>query len=134
MPAPNIQPFLHRANSPIEIPEQAAIVPGPGRVLIRVAKDVEGKYGSLIIPVTERGDRKFYGRVEALSPTSVDDGIEDEEERWLNTGDLVFFGKFSGTELQINRESYIICREADILGIVKDANAINQLMEAQEDG
>lgn len=131
MPAPNVATFLHRANSPIEIPEQATIVPAPGRILIRLARETEGKYGTIILPPSPT-ERRFYGRVEAVTTYALEDGL-DLDEPWLKVGDLVFFGKFVGTELQINREAYIICKETDILGIVRNANEILVLEEEVTD-
>lgn len=101
----------------IVIPEDAVVDPGPGRVLVRVASSVEGKYGPLVLPAT--GDeKKFFGRIESL-PTHYVDGL-DEQNAWLEVGDLVFFGKYSGTMLQINRDSFIICKETDILARVRN--------------
>lgn len=116
-PAETAAAYLHRAKSPIEIPEFAEITPAPGRVLVRLAKDEGGYYGKIFLPPSPF-EKRYFGEVESVSNYAVEDGI-DVDEPFVKAGDLVFFGKFAGTELDLNREKYIICREQDILGIIK---------------
>lgn len=107
-----------RAEEAIEIPEEATVDPGPGRVLVRIARSTEGRYGQIILPLQE-GKAQFYGRVEAIPSFDVDDLDEGLSEGWLQVGDIVIFGKYSGTQLDINRQTFVICRETDILARIR---------------
>lgn len=108
-----------RAEEAIEIPEDALIDPGPGRILVRVASSREGKYGSLILPSFE-GKAQFYGRVERIAGVMEADPDAELSMSWLEVGDLVIFGKYSGTQLTVNRDTFIICRETDVLARIRD--------------
>ncbi len=37
----------------------------------------------------------------------------------VRTGDIVFYGKYSGTDVEVNGEKFVILREADILGVLE---------------
>ncbi len=45
--------------------------------------------------------------------------VKVSEPKEIKTGDTVLYGKYSGTEIKINDEEYLIMNEADVLGIVK---------------
>jgi co-chaperonin GroES (HSP10) len=57
--------------------------------------------------------------VEAIASTAELTEEFPEPDSWLAVGDIVIFGKYSGTELTINRDKFIICRETDILARIR---------------
>ena len=87
------------------------------RVVIRRAEgDIKSK-GGIIIPDTAK-EKPQEGEVIAVGP-----GSRDENGKLMpldvKAGDLVLFGKWSGTEVKIDGEDLLIMKETDIMGIVE---------------
>ena len=85
------------------------------RVLIRVLDSEEKTSGGIIIPDTAK-EKPQEGEVVAVGP-----GAKSEDGKILSmdvkVGDIVLFGKWSGTEVKIDGTEYSIMKESDILGI-----------------
>jgi chaperonin GroES len=91
------------------------------RVVIRRAEgDIKSK-GGIIIPDTAK-EKPQEGEVIAAGP-----GSRDESGKLMpldvKAGDVVLFGKWSGTEVKIDGEDLLIMKEADIMGIVEKSTA-----------
>jgi len=86
------------------------------RVLVRRLEPEEVKRGGIIIPDTAK-EKPQEGEVVAVGKGKV---LEDGSVRPLDVkeGDRVLFGKYSGTEVNIGDEEYLIMREEDILGVL----------------
>ena len=69
--------------------------------------------GGIIIPDTAKKERPIEGKVLA-----VGQGTKDEE-MVLKVGDKVLYGKYSGTEVELDGESFLIMRQSDVLAVVK---------------
>lgn len=82
------------------------------KLVVRPIAEGERKVGSLVIPDTAK-ERPSMGVVVAVS---VDIGVNDE----LHEGDRVVYGKYSGHELTIDEQSYVILKESDILTIIHE--------------
>ncbi len=87
------------------------VKPLADRVLIAPAP-AEEKVGGIIIPDTAK-EKPLRGKVIA-----VGNGTKDEE-MMLKEGDEVLYGKYSGTELEFDGETYLIMRQSDVLAVVK---------------
>jgi len=86
------------------------------RVLIRPLKEKEVKKGGIIIPDTAK-EKPQEGKVIAVGPGNLlDSGKRAAPD--VKKGDRVLYGKYSGTEVKIDDQEYLILREADILAIV----------------
>ena len=87
------------------------------RVLIRVLDSEEKTSGGIIIPDTAK-EKPQEGEVVAVGP-----GAKSEDGKILSmdvkVGDIVLFGKWSGTEVKIDGTEYSIMKESDIMGIAK---------------
>ena len=81
------------------------------RVLILPTAAEEVTMGGIIIPDTAK-EKPLRGTVKA-----VGHGTKDEE-MVLKEGDVVLYGKYAGTELEIEGEKYLIMRQSDVLAIV----------------
>ena len=86
------------------------------RVVIRRAEgDLKSK-GGIIIPDNAK-EKPQEGEVIAIGP-----GSRDESGKLVpldvKTGDLILFGKWSGTEVKIDGEDLIIMKESDVLGVL----------------
>ncbi len=85
------------------------------RVLVKVAQADETTKGGIIIPDTAK-EKPQEGEVVAVGDGQLKpDG--DRIPMTVKVGDTVLFGKYSGTEIKIDGEEYMIMREDDILGV-----------------
>ncbi len=87
------------------------IKPLADRVLIKPAPAEEKTQSGIIIPDTAK-EKPQKGSVVAVGPGTKD------EKLTVKVGDVVLYGKYSGTELQFDGEDYLIMKESDILAIV----------------
>ncbi|OQY71376.1 MAG: co-chaperone GroES [Ignavibacteriales bacterium UTCHB2] len=86
------------------------------RVVVKPAAAEEKTAGGIILPDTVK-EKPVEGNVVAVGPGKVaDDGKAIKME--VKVGDRVLYGKYSGTEVTINGEEYLIMRESDIFGIL----------------
>ena len=87
------------------------------RVLIEVLDSEEKTAGGIIIPDTAK-EKPQEGKVVAIgSGSRSEDGKIVPLD--VKVGDIVLFGKWSGTEVKIDGKEYSIMKESDIMGIAK---------------
>ena len=86
------------------------IKPLADRVLV-IPAPAEEKVGGIIIPDTVK-EKPLRGKVVA-----VGNGTKDEE-MVLKAGDEVLYGKYAGTELELDGEKYLIMRQSDVLAVI----------------
>ncbi len=92
------------------------IKPLSDRVIVKANDSEEKKQGGIIIPDTAK-EKPQEGDIVAVGPGKINDaGTKVEME--VKKGDRVLYGKYSGTEVTIDGEEYLIMRESDILAIV----------------
>jgi chaperonin GroES len=86
------------------------------RVLVRRVAEESKTAGGIIIPDTAK-EKPQRGEIVATGKGRV---TEDGKVTPLDVkvGDRILFGKYSGTELKLNGEEYLMMREEDILGIM----------------
>ena len=87
------------------------IKPLADRVLILPAPAEEKTIGGIIIPDTAK-EKPLKGEVIATG-----NGTKDEE-MILKNGDTVLYGKYSGTEVELEGKKYLIMRQSDVLAIL----------------
>lgn len=87
------------------------IKPLHDRVLVEPAAAEETTAGGIIIPDTAK-EKPQKGTIVAVGPGKKD------EPTTVSIGDNVLYGKYSGTELQVEGKDYLMMRESDILAIV----------------
>ncbi len=97
----------------------AKFTPLHDRVLVRRVEEAETTRGGIIIPDTAK-DKPQEGEIIAVGKGKIN---EEGKVRPLDVkdGDRVLFGKYSGTEIKIDGEDFIIMREEEILGILTGA-------------
>ena len=92
------------------------IKPLADRVVIKPSPSEEKTRGGLFVPDTAK-EKPVVGEVVAVGPGKIaDDGKKIMPE--VKVGDKVLYGKYSGTEVTVEGEEYLIMREADIYAIV----------------
>ncbi len=87
------------------------VKPLADRVLILPNPAEEKTAGGLFIPDTAK-EKPLAGKVVAVGPGTKEVQME------VKVGDEVLYGKYAGTELQIEGESYLIMKQNDILAII----------------
>ena len=89
------------------------------RILIKRVEEKETVKGGIIIPDTAK-EKPQEGEVIA-----VGGGKKTEEGKVIpldvKAGDRILFGKYSGTEIKIDEQEYLIIREDEVLGIIESA-------------
>jgi len=93
------------------------IKPLQDRILVKRLEEKETKKGGIIIPDSAK-EKPQEGEV-----VSVGKGKSNDEGKVfpldVKAGDRILFGKYSGTEIKIDGEEFLIMREEEVLGIVK---------------
>lgn len=92
------------------------------RVVVRRTDEEQKTSGGIIIPDTAK-EKPIQGEVVAVGPGSRNEKGEVTPLD-VKAGDLVLYGKWSGTEIKIDGEDYLIMKESDILGIIKGKASI----------
>lgn len=93
------------------------IRPLQDRILVQRLAEEEKTKGGIIIPDTAK-EKPAEGKVVAVGNGKLgDDGKRIPLE--IKKGDNILFGKYSGTEVTIESEEYLIMREDDILGVIE---------------
>lgn len=92
------------------------IKPLSDRILVKPAEAEEKTASGIIIPDTAK-EKPMKGEVVAVGKGKVtEDGKEIKPE--LKVGDKVLYGKYSGTEITVEGEEYLIMRESDVYAII----------------
>jgi chaperonin GroES len=91
------------------------------RVLVRRIEGEEKTKGGLIIPDTAK-EKPSEGEVVAVGEGARKDSGELIAPA-VKAGDRILFGKWSGTEVKLDGEDYLIMKESDILGIIVSSSA-----------
>ena len=93
------------------------IVPLSDRVVVRALEEAELMRGGLYIPDTVK-EKPQQGEIMAVGPGKVSDQ-GDRIAPDVKAGDKVLYGKYSGTEVTVDGEQYLILRESDVLAVLK---------------
>ncbi len=95
------------------------IKPLADRVVVKPVEEAETVKGGIIIPDTAK-EKPMQGEVVEVGPgRTSEEGKKTPME--VKKGDKVLYGKYSGTEVSISGEDYLIMREADIFGVIQDS-------------
>jgi len=86
------------------------------RVLVKRIEEKEVVKGGIIIPDTAK-EKPMEGEVVAAGPGKITDA-GNRAGMDVKAGDRVLFGKYSGTEIKIDGQEYLIMREDEILAVV----------------
>jgi chaperonin GroES len=87
------------------------------RILVQRVKEEEKTKGGIIIPDTAK-EKPVEGKVIAVGKGK----LSEEGKRIpldVKNGDRILFGKYSGAEVKIEGEEYLIMREDDVLGVIE---------------
>jgi chaperonin GroES len=87
------------------------------RIIVQRIDEGEQKVGGIIIPDTAK-EKPQQGKVIAVGKGKVEkDGKVTPLD--VKAGDLILFGKYSGQEIKLDGEEYLIMREEEVLGVLE---------------
>ena len=92
------------------------VKPLADRLLIKRVDEAESKKGGIIIPDTAK-EKPMEGEVVEVGPGRFEEGKRIALE--VKKGDRILYGKYSGTEVSISGEEYLIMRESDIFAVIQ---------------
>jgi chaperonin GroES len=91
------------------------------RIIVQRIEEGEQKIGGIIIPDTAK-EKPQQGKVIAAgSGKTKDDGKRQPLD--VKAGDLILFGKYSGQEIKLDGEEYLIMREDEVLAVLENGGA-----------
>ena len=94
----------------------AKVRPLHDRIIVQRIEESEQKVGGIIIPDTAK-EKPQQGKVIAVGAGKVkEDGTRQPLD--VKAGDTILFGKYSGQEIKLEGEEYLIMREEEILGVL----------------
>ena len=94
-----------------------AIKPLDDRVVIEQCAAEETTDGGIVLPDSAQ-EKPQMGKVVAAGPGRLLDSGE-RGKLGVKKGDVVYYGKYAGTEVKIDGGDFVICRESDILAVVE---------------
>ena len=87
------------------------------RVIVKQQEAEQKTKSGIFLPDAAK-EKPTTGKVIAVGPGKLDDNGKPME-LGLRAGDTVYYGKYSGTEVEVNGEKFVILRESDILGVLE---------------
>jgi chaperonin GroES len=96
--------------------KKVKIRPLDDRVVVQPFEAEERTTGGIVLPDSAR-EKPQQGKVVATGPGKLLEKTGERGKMELKVGDRVFYGKYSGTEVEIDGEDYVILRESDVLAV-----------------
>ena len=93
------------------------VKPLADRVVVKALEEQEQMRGGLYIPDTAK-EKPQQGEVVAVGPGKFDERGGQRIPMDVKVGDKILYGKYSGTEVTVDGEQYLILRESDVLAVV----------------
>jgi chaperonin GroES len=91
------------------------------RIIVRRIEEGEQKIGGIIIPDTAKEKPQQGKVISAGAGKSKDDGKRVPLD--VKAGDTILFGKYSGQEIKLDGEEYLIMREDEVLAVLEGGEA-----------
>jgi chaperonin GroES len=87
------------------------------RVIVKQTEAEEKTKSGIFLPDAAK-EKPTKGKVVSVGPGRLDDNGKPMEIP-VRTGDTVYYGKYSGTEVEVDGQKFVILREQDILGVLE---------------
>ena len=95
------------------------------RVVVRRIKEDQKTAGGIIIPDTVQ-EKPQEGEVISIGPGAIDENTGKRTPLEVKPGDMVLFGKWSGSEVKVDGEELLIMKESDIMGVLEGRKALKK--------
>jgi chaperonin GroES len=87
------------------------------RVIVKQSEAEERTASGIVLPDSAK-EKPTKGKVISVGPGKLDDNGK-RHDVGVRTGETVYYGKYSGTDVEVNGEKFVILRESDILGVLE---------------
>ena len=87
------------------------------RVIVKQSQAEEKTKSGILLPDSAK-EKPTKGKVIAVGPGKVGDNGK-RQELGVKTGETIYYGKYSGTDVEVEGEKFVILRESDILGVLE---------------
>jgi chaperonin GroES len=87
------------------------------RVIVKQSEAEEKTASGIVLPDTAK-EKPTKGKVVAVGPGKLDDKGTRHAVA-VKVGDSVYYGKYAGTDVEVNQEKFVILRESDLLGVLE---------------
>ena len=101
---------------PTATAKKLKIRPLDDRVVVEPFEAEERTAGGIVLPDTAR-EKPQQGKVIATGPGKLLEKTGERGKMSLKVGDAVFYGKYTGTEIELDGDKYVILRESDVLAV-----------------
>jgi chaperonin GroES len=101
---------------PTATAKKIKIRPLDDRVVVEPFEAEERTRGGIVLPDTAR-EKPQQGKVIAAGPGKLLEKSGERGQMSLKVGDVVFYGKYTGTEIELEGDKYVILRESDVLAV-----------------
>ncbi len=120
MTAHNLQTIATTHNHTIDGVHSMNARPLHDRIIVQRLEEGEQKIGGIIIPDSAK-EKPQQGKVISVGAGKVkDDGKRIPLD--VKAGDVILFGKYSGQEIKLDGEEFLIMREDEVLAVIDDAD------------
>jgi chaperonin GroES len=92
------------------------IRPLDDRVVVEAFEAEEVTRGGIVLPDSAR-EKPQQGKVVAAGPGKLLEKTGERGQMSLKVGDSIFYGKYSGSEIELEGDDYVILRESDVLAV-----------------
>ena len=87
------------------------------RVIVKQSEAEEKTKSGIVLPDSAK-EKPTKGKVISVGPGKLDDNGKPME-LGIRAGDTVYYGKYSGTDIEVDGEKFVILRETDVLGVLE---------------
>jgi chaperonin GroES len=87
------------------------------RVIVKQSEAEEKTASGIVLPDTAK-EKPTKGKVISVGPGKLDEHGK-AMEIGVRAGDTVYYGKYSGTDIEVDGQKFVILRESDILGVLE---------------
>ena len=98
-------------------PTNMKLKPLADRVIVKQTEAEEKTASGIFLPDAAK-EKPTRGKVIAVGPGKLDDNGKPME-LGVRVGDEVYYGKYSGTDVEVDGEKFVILRETDVLGVLE---------------
>lgn len=105
------------------IDQKYVVVPTPGKIVVKLEEVQTQTKSGIILVGNSHEPPPTVGTITAVAPESVVESDDPDAELestapFYKVGDIVIFGKFVGSRLKVDRDTFIILREGDVLAVL----------------
>ncbi len=88
------------------------------RVIVKQSEAEEKTKSGIVLPDSAK-EKPTKGKVVSVGPGKTDEKTGKRHELNVRVGEVVYYGKYSGTDVELDGDKFVILRESDLLGVLE---------------